>query len=121
MKPALIALTSALAATAALAQVPAVPSDFGPTAPVSVPLDTNPDRDQFQWLEDVDGAKAMAWVKGQNARSAKRLEGDPRARPHALGDPRRRHRGERAPADRLRRLEDVDRAERDRRELPRAA
>ena len=26
-----------------------------------------------------------------------------RARPHALGDPRRRHRGERAPADRLRR------------------
>ena len=43
-----------------------------------------------------------------------------RARPHALGDARRRHRGERAPADRLRRHEAVDRPERDRRELPRA-
>ena len=46
---------------------------------------------------------------------------DARARPHALGDARRRHRGERAPADRLRRREARDRPERDRRELPRAA
>ena len=50
-----------------------------------------------------------------------RLEVQSRPRPHALGDARRRHRGERAPADRLRRHQDVDRPERDRRELPRAA
>ena len=41
-------------------------------------------------------------------------------RPHALGDPRRRHRAERAPAHRLRRRQARDRPQRDRRELPRA-
>ena len=50
-----------------------------------------------------------------------RLHRHARPRPHALGDARRRHRGERAPADRLRRREALDRPERDRRELPRAA
>ena len=45
---------------------------------------------------------------------------DARARAHALGHARRRHRGERAPACRLRRVEALDRPERDRRELPRA-
>ena len=45
---------------------------------------------------------------------------DARPRPHALGDPRQRHRGERAPADGLRRPQALDRPERDRRELPRA-
>ncbi|MFN3521543.1 MAG: prolyl oligopeptidase family serine peptidase [Phenylobacterium sp.] len=34
--------------------------------------------DPFQWLEEVDGARAMAWVEGQNARTAARLEADPR-------------------------------------------
>jgi prolyl oligopeptidase len=34
--------------------------------------------DPFQWLEDVDAPRSMTWVEGQNARSAKRLEGDPR-------------------------------------------
>lgn len=34
--------------------------------------------DPFQWLEEVDGARAMAWVEQQNARTAKRLEGDAR-------------------------------------------
>jgi prolyl oligopeptidase len=34
--------------------------------------------DPFQWLEDIDSPRAMAWVEGQNARSAKRLESDPR-------------------------------------------
>jgi len=34
--------------------------------------------DPFQWLEDIDSPRSMAWVEGQNARSAKRLEGDPR-------------------------------------------
>ena len=34
--------------------------------------------DPFQWLEDVDSPKSMAWVQAENARSAARLETDPR-------------------------------------------
>lgn len=34
--------------------------------------------DPFQWLEDIDAPKSMAWVEGQNLKSAKRLESDPR-------------------------------------------
>ena len=34
--------------------------------------------DPFTWLEEVDGPKALTWVEGQNAKSAKRLESDPR-------------------------------------------
>src|SRR3954469_22484652 len=34
--------------------------------------------DPFAWLEDIDAPRAMAWVDGQNAKSARRLETDPR-------------------------------------------
>jgi prolyl oligopeptidase len=34
--------------------------------------------DPYLWLEDVDSARAMQWVEGQNAKSAARLEKDPR-------------------------------------------
>ena len=34
--------------------------------------------DPFIWLEDVDAPRSMDWVASQNARSAKRLETDPR-------------------------------------------
>ncbi|HEY0435818.1 MAG TPA: prolyl oligopeptidase family serine peptidase [Phenylobacterium sp.] len=34
--------------------------------------------DPFQWLEDIDAPRSMAWVEGQNVKSARRLEGDPR-------------------------------------------
>lgn len=34
--------------------------------------------DPFTWLEEVDAPKALTWVEGQNARSAQRLETDPR-------------------------------------------
>ena len=34
--------------------------------------------DKYQWLEDVSGERAMAWVNAENARSAKVLEADPR-------------------------------------------
>ncbi|HEY8573674.1 prolyl oligopeptidase family serine peptidase [Phenylobacterium sp.] len=37
--------------------------------------------DPFLWLEEVDGARAMQWVEGQNARSAAKLERDPRYAP----------------------------------------
>jgi prolyl oligopeptidase len=33
--------------------------------------------DRFRWLEDVNGEKAMAWVKQQNARTTKVLEARP--------------------------------------------
>ena len=33
--------------------------------------------DPFQWLEDVQGEKALAWVKEQNAVSTKLLESRP--------------------------------------------
>ena len=34
--------------------------------------------DPFAWLEDIHGARALAWVTQQNAATAKVLEGDPR-------------------------------------------
>jgi prolyl oligopeptidase len=37
-----------------------------------------PDNDQFQWLEEVEGEKAIAWVRAQNERSLKVLQEDPR-------------------------------------------
>jgi prolyl oligopeptidase len=45
-------------------------------APAARAQDNPPD--PFQWLEDIEAPKSMAWVEGQNARSAKRLEADPR-------------------------------------------
>ena len=33
--------------------------------------------DKYQWLEDVSGERAMAWVKTENERSARVLEADP--------------------------------------------
>src|SRR4051812_5395931 len=34
--------------------------------------------DPFAWLEDVESPRALAWVEKQNARTAARLEADPR-------------------------------------------
>ena len=36
------------------------------------------DDDPFLWLEEVEGAAALAWVRAENARSLALLEGDPR-------------------------------------------
>ena len=74
MKPALFALMSALTATTALAQsAPVAPMDLTPGSLWMEQTD-----DPYLWLEDVDGTRAMAWVHGQNAKSARRLESDPR-------------------------------------------
>ena len=43
---------------------------------VAVPTD-----DPFQWLEDVHGEKALAWVKEQNAKTLKVLEARPEYKP----------------------------------------
>ena len=36
------------------------------------------DNDPFLWLEDIDGSRALAWVRAENARSLALLESDPR-------------------------------------------
>jgi prolyl oligopeptidase len=59
-----------LCALAALVLVPSVTHAQAPKAAGAT--------DPFRWLEDIDAPLSMAWVEGQNARSAKRLEGDPR-------------------------------------------
>jgi prolyl oligopeptidase len=51
----------------------AAASLIGPMAHAQTPAD-----DPFQWLEDIDAPRSMTWVEGQNARSAKQLEADPR-------------------------------------------
>jgi prolyl oligopeptidase len=49
----------------------------GPSAgPVAGSVPDQPDN--YQWLEDVNGDRSMAWVKAENERSAKVLEADPR-------------------------------------------
>ena len=75
-------------------------------------------------LEEDGLAYTRAVGNLQNLKLAagdRRLAGDDGPRPHALGDPRRRHRAERASARRRRPGRGRDRAQRDRRELPRAA
>lgn len=37
--------------------------------------------DPFIWLEDIDSPRSLQWVEAQNARTAKRLEGDARYQP----------------------------------------
>lgn len=36
-----------------------------------------PEEDPYRYLEDVDGARSMAWVEARNAVSTKELQGDP--------------------------------------------
>jgi prolyl oligopeptidase len=38
-------------------------------------------RDRFDWMEEVEGARALDWVRAQNARSLGHLEADPRFAP----------------------------------------
>jgi len=39
------------------------------------------DTDPFAWLEDVEGERALAWAKQQNARTLPELEARPEYRP----------------------------------------
>ncbi len=65
------ALPLALAATLALTGLSL------PVAHAQGPIAVG-EPDPFQWLEDIDSPRSMAWVEGQNARTHKRLEDDPR-------------------------------------------
>jgi len=49
------------------------------TAPVSAPAtERTVSADPYLWLEEVEGARALAWAREQNARSLAELQGDPR-------------------------------------------
>ncbi|HRG16059.1 MAG TPA: S9 family peptidase, partial [Pseudomonadota bacterium] len=39
------------------------------------------DEDPYLWLEEVEGAKSLEWVKARNAESQKALEADPTFKP----------------------------------------
>lgn len=64
LAPMLLAAGSALAQTA--------PMTGSPTPPAAARTD-----DPFAWLEDKDGARALAWVEAENAKTLPRLERDP--------------------------------------------
>ena len=51
---------------------------LGLLALAGVALAQTPGDDPFAWLEDIHGARALAWVAQQNARTAAVLEADPR-------------------------------------------
>ena len=74
MRPALTALAAALLGAAAIPCMAAFAAE--PASPAARPAD-----DPFIWLEDVDGARAMEWVKAHNEKAAARLEADPRFEP----------------------------------------
>ena len=61
-----LAIALSLAAIHTIAQTP--------TATAQTPAEQP---DKYKWLEDVNGARSMAWVKTENERSAKILEADP--------------------------------------------
>jgi len=61
-----VAVLAASLAGVALAQAPVLPS-IDPLAP-----------DPFDWLEDIHSPRALEWVKAENAKTAQRLETDPR-------------------------------------------
>ena len=66
---ALVSTASAGSGTAAQRTVAHTPVDLGPGAP--------PTGDPFLWLEQVHGARALAWVKSEDARTTSILEHDP--------------------------------------------
>jgi prolyl oligopeptidase len=71
--------------TAAMAQTPPAPASA--TAPLANPpipeggFATSDATDPYLWLEEVDGARAMEWVRAHNERSLGVLQGDPRYEP----------------------------------------
>ena len=68
---------AAFAATALAALVLAACSSTSTTsATASSPTMTG--EDPYLWLEEVEGDRALTWVREQNARSLPQLENDPR-------------------------------------------
>lgn len=75
-------LASTAISSAAMAQTaaptPAAPTPAAPTATASGDFATSDATDPYLWLEEVEGERAMEWVRAQNERSLGTLQGDPR-------------------------------------------
>src|ERR1051326_4279281 len=71
-------LMTMAASAALLAGLAAAPLVHAQTAPPATTATAASEADPFAWLEDIENPKALAWVEKQNARTAARLEGDPR-------------------------------------------
>jgi prolyl oligopeptidase len=54
---------------------------FAGLAAACATLTMSTPQDPYLWLEDIDGQRALDWVRAQNARSLKALEADPRFAP----------------------------------------
>jgi prolyl oligopeptidase len=67
LKPVLVGLMTAMIAAGAQAQPQSTPA--APAAQAA---------DPFLWLEEIEGQRALDWVRAQNARSLGQLEADPR-------------------------------------------
>src|SRR3954464_12789332 len=63
-----------------LAHLAAAAAALAFVAPALAPPQTAPaeGQDPFLWLEELNGARAMEWVRAENARTLKVLEADPR-------------------------------------------
>ena len=70
----LAALAVSLTAQASFAMSNAKPASVSPSSDSRAATIADP----YLWLEDVDGPRSLEWVKAENARSLKVLEGDPR-------------------------------------------
>ncbi|MBA4000451.1 prolyl oligopeptidase family serine peptidase [Brevundimonas sp.] len=66
-------LLGACATTAAQERPPHLPADLSPGSVAAA--------DEFIWMEEVQGERALAFVEQSNARARHRLEGDPRFEP----------------------------------------
>ena len=66
-----------LAAGSVLAQV-APMTNTKPAPPPAVNTAADTAADPYIWLEDKDGAKPLAWVEAENAKTLPRLQNDPR-------------------------------------------
>ncbi|MFN7127728.1 MAG: prolyl oligopeptidase family serine peptidase [Brevundimonas sp.] len=77
--------SSAAVLAALLASTSLTSVSMAQTAPASAPsapaFATSEATDPYVWLEDVEGERAMAWVKEHNTRSLGVLQGDPRYEP----------------------------------------
>src|SRR5687768_15920978 len=80
----ILAAFAVLGACAAPPQTEPAPSPQpAVTTPVATPVASQPatpapEEDPYLWLEEVEGERAMTWVKEHNAKSLATLQGDPR-------------------------------------------
>ena len=73
--------SSAAVLAALLASTSLTSVSMAQTAPSAPAFATREASDPYVWLEDVEGARAMAWVKDHNTHSLGVLQGDPRYEP----------------------------------------